>query len=137
MSKRSAGKHEQQIQGYKSEIKGLRFEQKVASYFSQRGWKIELRKHIYSGEIDIYGEQEDLLDGKRFLLVECKDKDRVSNTDVMRFMKKVKVFNENLSEDLFGDKPPITAVIAHTGKVDNEAEEVAPNFRPKIEFRRF
>ncbi len=55
----------------------------------------------------------------------------------MRFMKKVKVFNENLPEDLLGEKPPITEVIAHTGEIDKDAEEAAPNFRPEIEFKRF
>lgn len=138
MSKRSAENHKQQVQGYKSDNKGLRFEQTVFSHFSQKGWRIELRKHIYDvGEIDIYGEKEDFLGDESFLLVECKDKDRVSNAEVMRFMKKVKVFNESLPEDLLGEKPPITAVIAHTGEVDKDAEEVAPNFRPKIEFKRF
>lgn len=139
MSERSTENRKRQVQGYKSEIKGLQFEQKVLSHFSQKGWRIELRKHIYDvGEIDIYGEKEDFLGDKSFLLVECKDKDRVSNVEVMRFMKKVRVFYESLPEDLLlGEKPPITAVIAYTGVADKDAEKVAPNFRPKIEFKRF
>lgn len=139
MSERSTENRKRQVQGYKSDNKGLRFEQKVLSHFSQKGWRIELRKHIHDvGEIDIYGEKEDFLGEKSFLLVECKDKDRVSNVEVMRFMKKVRVFYESLPEDLLlGEKPPITAVIAYTGVVDKDAEKVAPNFRPKIEFRRF
>ncbi|MGB7533260.1 MAG: hypothetical protein WA977_09875 [Halobacteriota archaeon] len=140
MSERSAENRKRQVQGYKSEIKGLQFEQKVLSHFSQKGWRIELRKHIYDvGEIDIYGEKKDILGDKSFLLVECKDKDRVSNVEVMRFMKKVRVFYESLPEDPLpiGEKPPITAVIAYTGVVDKDAEKVAPNFRPKIKFRRF
>ncbi|MCK4347020.1 MAG: hypothetical protein KAW47_00240 [Thermoplasmatales archaeon] len=140
MSERSTENRKRQVQGYKSEIKGLQFEQKVLSHFSQKGWRIELRKHIYDvREIDIYGKKEDFLGDKSFLLVECKDKDRVSNVEVMRFMKKVRVFYESLPDEdlLLGEKPPITAVIAYTGVVDKDAEKVAPNFRPKIEFKRF
>ena len=136
MSKGNAGSsRKRQVQGYMSEIKGLRFEQKVAGYFSKNGWKITLRKRMSGGEIDIYGEQEDLVRGKSYLLVECKDKERVSAKDVMHFMKKVTDFHNHLPKDLFGQKPPVKAFLAYTGEIDKDAEKVA--FRPKIGFKKF
>lgn len=136
MGKGSAGSsRKRQVQGYKSEIKGLQFEQKVASYFSKKGWKITLRKRMSGGEIDIYGEQEDLFRRKSYLLVECKDKERVSAKDVMRFMKKVTDFHNHLPRDPFGHKPLVKVVLAYTGEIDKDAKKVA--FKPKIEFKKF
>jgi len=136
MGKGSAGSsRKRQVQGYRSEIKGLRFEQKVASYFSKKGWNITIRKPLYGGEIDIYGEQEDLFSGKSYLLVECKDKEHVSAKDVMHFMKKVTDFHNHQPIDLLGQKPSVKAVLAYTGEIDKDAKKVA--FRPKIEFKKF
>ncbi|MBA7699017.1 hypothetical protein ES703_107701 [subsurface metagenome] len=123
--------------GYKSEIKGLRFEQRVGSHFSKKGWQIKFRKRISGGEIDIYGELEEFLSGKSFLLVECKDKDLVSKADVMRFMRKVTDFYKRLPGGLFGEKPSVKVVLAYTGKVDSDAKAVGASFKPKIEFKKF
>jgi Holliday junction resolvase len=136
MGKGSTGSsRKRQVQGYKSEIKGLRFEQKVVGYFSKKGWEIDSRKRMSGGEIDIYGKQTDLFRGESYLLVECKDKEHVSAKDVMHFMKKVTDFHNHLPRDPFGHKPSVKVVLAYTGEIDKDAKKVA--FRPKIEFKKF
>ena len=131
-------KSHRQVQGLKSGIKGLLFEQKVIGHFSKQGWKnIQPRKKIQGREIDIYGEQEDFLGDKSYLLVECKDKASVTSADVISFMKKVQDFDKRLSVDILGDKPPVIAFIAYTGNVVKDAKDVAQNFRPKIKFKKF
>ena len=135
MGKGSAGSsRKRQVQGYISDNKGLRFEQKVVSYFSKKGWKIDSRKRMYGGEIDIYGEQEDLFRGKSYLLVECKAGERVSAKDVNHFMRKVTDFRDHLPIDPFGHKPPVKVVLAYTGEVDKDTKVA---FRSKIEFKKF
>lgn len=89
-------------------------------------------------EIDIYGERrEGLLADKEFLLVECKDKGKVSATDVMRFFRKLTAFREGLPMDLLGNKPRVTAVIALTGEVVADAKVAVKGMRPTVQFKRF
>ncbi len=109
------------LAGAKSAIKGLSFEQQVANYYSARGWSLTLRKKIRGLEIDIYGERSDDWGSPEYLLVECKDKERVTSADVMRFMRKVGDFNRRLPEDLVGNTPDLTAIVAHTGVVGADA----------------
>ena len=130
-------KSHQQAQGYISQNKGLRFESKVLSHFSQKGWKPELHKHIPGvGEIDIYGKKSDSFGNISYLLVECKDRaSGVTSDAFIRFMNKVRDFKERMPRDVFGNKPPITAYIAHTGKVVKGVKEAA--LHSGIKFEKF
>ncbi len=132
---KKAKNSDKQAMGHDSGIKGLLFEQKAVNLFSKEGWTIETRKHMNGGEIDIYGEKEPFLEDKKFLLVECKDKDKVTKSDVTRFMKKVLDFHKGLPEDILGDKPSITAIIVYSGAIDLDAKDVAESFKPKIGFK--
>ena len=59
--------------GYKSQLKGLRFEQNVMNYYSKNGWRrIQGRFRKYGMEFDIYGEKED--ECRMFLVSEKGDK---------------------------------------------------------------
>lgn len=134
---KTATKEDNRVKGHEAGIKGLLFEQKVTNHFTKKDWKIETRKMINGGEFDIFGEKNSLWDGKKFLLVECKNKERVSSTDVTKFMRKVLDFHNGLDKNTIGDRPPITAVIAYSGAVDLDTKQVASNFKPKIEFEQF
>jgi len=136
MEKKRTEEHlRRQIRGHAGDAKGLRFEQHVANHFSKQGWEITLRKRMAGGEIDIYGERKKLLSLTEYLLVECKDKERVSAKDVTHFVKKVQTFYKHLPEVFLSGKPPVKAILAYTGEVDKDAKKV--EYEPKIELKKF
>lgn len=111
------------IMGYKSHIKGLYFEDKVANYFVRKGWRVSKRRKdiIPSKEIDVFGVKD--FPYKSYLLVECKDKEIVTANDVVKFMGKVDDFKRK-----YGYSPilkNVIAVIAYTNEVDRDARKVA------------
>lgn len=126
---------ERQARGAKADAKGLRYEQLVSNYFSRSGWKLSFRKMKHGFEYDIYGVREELLSGPEYLLVECKDKVRVSAKDIVRFIRKVDTFYKHLPEILF-EKAPVHAYLCHNGAVDEDAREVAKGRKPRIEFKK-
>jgi len=112
---------ESRIKGHMSQAKGLRYEQKVASYLSEKGWhNIKFRVHKYCYEFDIEAKTEDFL-AVAYLIVECKDKDLVSARDVMRFNNKVKAYYDKLS-GLMLSEPDFRAYLCYSGELDKEAE---------------
>ncbi len=128
---------ERVARGHKADAKGLRFEQTVTAFYFKKGWKIQPR-YIFKGlEIDLFGKIEDSLEGASYLLVECKDKDRVTSADVMRFIRKVDVFYKALPEDFLSGGPSVTAVLAHTGVVNEDSKAVCKGHEPRIAFKKF
>lgn len=127
---------ERQARGAKADAAGLRYEQLVSNYFSRSGWKLSFRKKKYGYEYDIYGEREELLSGPEYLLVECKDKARVSAKDVVRFISKVDTFYKHLPQLLLFAKPAVHAYLCYSGSVDNDAANVAKSHKPPIKLKK-
>lgn len=127
-------KIDKKIMGYKSHIKGLYFEDKVANYFDGKGWRTSKRRRdiIPPKEIDVFGVKD--FPYKSYLLVECKDKEVVTANDVIKFMGKVHDFKSR-----YGYSPllkNVVAVIAYTNEVDRDARKVAQNHGIKfLKFR--
>jgi Holliday junction resolvase-like predicted endonuclease len=117
-------KHKQteiRIKGYASQAKGLRYEQKVANYLSEKGWhNIKHRVYKYGREYDIEAKQEDFL-AVAYLIVECKDKNRVSARDVISFYNRAKVYYDKLQTSMFSE-PDFRAYLCYSGEIDKEAE---------------
>lgn len=125
---------DRKIKGYKSHIKGLYFEDKVLNYFYRKGWKVSKRRKdiIPPREIDVFGVI-DLPPPKKYLLVECKDKEIVTANDVIKFINKVDDFKMKYGySHTFHN---VFAVMAYTNKVDREAKKVAQ--RHGIRFLKF
>ncbi|MBI4288512.1 MAG: hypothetical protein HY671_08810 [Chloroflexi bacterium] len=133
----SVEKVKKQAQGHASDAKGLRFEMDVMAAYDKKGWKCTPRYKFRDLEIDIYGKKDDSWEGVSYLLVECKGKEHVTASDVMRFMKKVGQFYKSLPEDYVGDKAGVTAVLAHTGTVNADALDVGKSHKPRIQFKKF
>lgn len=114
-------KSNKQLRGYASQAKGLRYEQKVTDYLSDKGWhSIKYRVHKYGKEYDIEAKKEDFLT-TAYLIVECKDKERVSARDVISFNNKVKVYYDKLPQ-LMLSEPDFRAYLCYSGELDKEAE---------------
>ncbi|MDO8636280.1 MAG: restriction endonuclease [Dehalococcoidia bacterium] len=123
--------HEKKVQGLKANIKGGKYEQKVANEFTKKGWKIEMHKRVKGYDIDVYGKKttggdwlED--DFTEHLLVECKDKDMVTKADVMNFEKTLVAF---------GKTKHVTAIVAYTSRIDKGAQEAVKGFSPRIQLK--
>jgi hypothetical protein len=123
------------IMGHKSDAKGLRYEQKVANYFTRKGWSPQFRVIKHGYEYDLYGIRHDALGMmEEHLVVECKDKD-VSAKEVLHFIKKVDLIYNYLPEILFS-KPALHAFICHSGKVDQDGIDVLNTHKPSIKLLR-
>ncbi len=111
----------------------------MAKYYRSRGWDVIEDWHMRDGhQIDVYGVQGNGLSRKGYLLVECKDKPRVTKVDVTSFSAKAKAFwdaQENVVP--FGGAPNVYAVVAHTGEVSEELRGWSAMLTPPIIFRRF
>lgn len=121
---------------------GHAFEAEVRNYYASRGWRIlsNQTKQVKGREIDLIGEKvrEGFLESsKEYLLVECKQKQRVTTSDVDAFIAKVGAFYAKLPTS-WGEKPDVTAVLAYRGTVaENAIQTAEQQRRPKIQFREF
>ena len=125
---------ERQARGAKADASGLRYEQRVSNYFGRSGWKLTFRKIKHKYEYDIYGEREEDLGEREYLLIECKDKTRVSAHDVVRFINKVDIFYKRLPEFL-GEKPKIYAYLCYSADIDKDAASLAKAHKPSIKLK--
>lgn len=114
---------EGKIRGLKAVGKGSKYEQKVASYLSEKeNWvNLQFNVHKYLYEYDIVAKKEGFLGDIEYLVVECKDKERVTANEVLRFENKVYKYNQNLPE-VFGDRPKMSAYLCYSGEIDKEAK---------------
>lgn len=129
-------KTDKRIKGLKSNIKGLSFEEKVNNYFSKQGWQTELRKPMLGSEYDIYGEKSELMT-KKYLIVECKNKPKLTKSEFVHFASKANKFYLSLPQNYLGVRPSVTAVIAFTGTVDNDIITAAQASIPQIILKQF
>ena len=118
----------QTIRGLKSVIKGDRFEQKVNAFYARKGWRLRPQFSVGKYKLDLLGVDDDSDD---YLLVECKDKDRITAAEVLRFMTKVKMFCRKWPDF------DVTAVFAYTGSVSDDAKRACRDHSPRISFKKF
>lgn len=119
-----------------AEVRGERFIQKAASYFSDQGWRVTTRHSKHGFEHDIYGERGTTPEETEYLVAECKDKDTISAQDVEHFANKVSDFAKGLPPSLFG-QPEVIAYFCVTGVVSGEASAAARSYNPPVLFRQF
>ena len=120
MRRKSKGVVERKIRGYKSALKGLDFERKVMEYLSKKGYTIKSsRKRTKAyGEIDIIAFKEGwFFNPDEYLVVECKDKDRVTLNDFVKFVAKLRRYaSRKRDADVYG-------LFAYRGKLDPQIKE--------------
>ncbi|MBI4338843.1 MAG: restriction endonuclease [Chloroflexi bacterium] len=124
-----------QLSGSKSKAKGDVFEKQVGNYYSKHGWREPQFNQLIEGhEYDIIAKKtrvrEDGFSESReteWLLVECKDKERVTDRDVTSFINKVASFGKK-------HRGAVTAVFVYRGRLPENAVKVAKTHKPTIEF---
>ena len=128
---------DKQKRGYKAVVRGLNFEKKVGEFLSKLGYKIYYEKPIAKARFDIFGKRTDNWGYGEYYIAECKDKSRVTATDVIHFMSKLRTFYNHLSIDIDGDKPKVQGLLAYTGELPADARNAAKGFKPSIKFKKF
>ena len=131
---------DKQKRGYKAVIKGKDFEKKIGAFLSKQGYKIDYEKPICKGskeKFDVFGIIYDELGYEEYCIVECKDKPRVTATDVLHFMSKLREFYKRLPAYDFDDKPEVVGLFAYTGELPRDARNAAKGFKPPIKFKKF
>ena len=120
MRKRSHRVIERKIRGYKSALKGLDFERKVMEYLSKKGYTIKSsRKRTKTyGEIDIIAFKEGwFFNPDEYLVVECKDKDRIPLNDFVKFVAKLRRYASR-KRDAY-----VYGLFAYRGTLDPQIKE--------------
>jgi hypothetical protein len=126
-------KTKRQIMGSKSDAQGLRYEQNTANYFRNKGWNIKERYKKYGYEYDIYGTKDTTGVGDyRYLIVECKDKARVTAKDVLHFIAKTHIFAKHIDEDIADSSIPLDPYLCYTGEIDKDATIASRSSKPHI-----
>ncbi len=121
-------KLEQRLKGHKSDAEGLRYEQSILNYFARQGWNnFEWRKKLFGYEFDLYGEISGIFSIK-YLLVECKNKQKVSAADVVRFIMKVNSFYKR--------RPDVEAYFCYSEDIDRNALAASKGNNPPITFKK-
>jgi hypothetical protein len=123
-----------QVKGHKTIGQGLTFEKKMGQFLSQQGYKISYEKKIGSYRFDVFGVKEDMWAGNSYLIIECKNKSRVTLAEIVRFKKKLDMFYQKLPEDIIINKPPVRALLAYTGELPLDAKDLVKGFKPTITF---
>lgn len=126
------GHIEKQLQGAQSDARGARYELRVVSYFSNKGWKPQTRVHYSGYEYDIFANRWDFLRGDQYLVVECKHTKIVTTHDIAHFIAKVDALCRGLP-DLESSTSRLYAYLCHSGEIAQEAATVARGHRPPIE----
>ncbi|MDA1348199.1 MAG: hypothetical protein O3A47_04940 [Chloroflexi bacterium] len=103
--------------GHAADAKGLRFESTVQGYYAKPGWRTHLRKRLVGREFDLVVLTHDDWGTEVTLLVECKDKQRVTPSDVLAFLAKLQKLYEKYSDS------QMEAVMAYTGELPKDARE--------------
>jgi hypothetical protein len=110
---------------------GLRFEIEVANRFREAGWNPEMQKKILGYEFDLYEERKDSWQSK-YLVVECKNKKMVNADDIVHFLYKVTMVNDNIPKSF--STPTLLAYLCYSGELDMEAATIAQKHVPPINF---
>lgn len=119
-----------QARGHAADAKGLRFEQKVSTYYAKQGWRMQARVLLVGREFDLGGTKKDLLSEEN-IFIECKDKARVTPSDVLAFLAKLKKLDDRWPE------MTAKAVLAHTGELPKDARDAARASPIPIGFKKF
>jgi len=129
---------DKQRQGLEAVIKGLSFERRVGEYLSKQGYKISSRP-VGKLKFDVVGKRWDDWEGRyRYCIAECKDKPRVTATDLQHFMAKLRKFYERLPVDIDGDKPKVQGLLAYTGELPSDARNATKlSTKVPITFKKF
>jgi hypothetical protein len=128
---------DKQKQGYKAAIKGKDFEKQVGEFLSDQGYKISFEKPIGKDKFDVFGKRSDYWEGEEYCIAECKDKSRVTATDLTHFMAKLRNFYESLPDSIISPKPEVQGLFAYTGELPRDARDVVKGFKPSIKFKKF
>ncbi|MDP3063070.1 MAG: hypothetical protein Q8O40_07665 [Chloroflexota bacterium] len=106
-------------------------------YVKSEGWRVLVQdERVAALGLDLVAEKDSGL--KEYLVVQCADGDSVTAEDVARFAAKAVAFRRQLPPIAWWDeRPPVTAVLAHTGVVPPDAEAQARLSEAPIQFRRF
>ncbi|MEM4466294.1 MAG: YraN family protein [Nitrososphaerota archaeon] len=113
---------ERRIKGYRSYVKGIEFERKIANWLSNQGYSIKkLRQRSKKfGEVDIIAIKYGLFGRvKEVLFVECKDKDKVSLKDFHRFVRKFSKFLER--------EPKASGIFIYRGELEKDVKDYYEN----------
>lgn len=133
---------ERQKRGLKAVITGGVFEKQVGEFLSKQGYTISWDKPVVKGEkekFDIFGIRYDDLGYEEYCIAECKckDKSRVTATDVLHFMSKLRKFYKRLPVDVLDERPAVHGLFAYKGELPKDARNAAKGFRPAIKFKEF
>ncbi|MDP3064654.1 MAG: hypothetical protein Q8O40_15835 [Chloroflexota bacterium] len=116
---------------------GALHKQVLDFYLKSEGWRVTaIDQRVAALELDLVAEKDSGL--KEYLVVQCVDGQTVSAKDVARFAAKASAFRRQLPPIAWWDeRPPVTAVLAHTGAVPPELEAQARLAEAPVQFRRF
>jgi hypothetical protein len=128
---------DRQKQGYKAALKGKDFEKEVGAFLSEQEYKISFEKPIGKDKFDVFGKRFDYWKGEEYCIAECKDKSRVTATDLHHFMAKLRRFYESLPDSILVAKPEVQGLFAYTGELPKDAHDVVKGFKPSIKFKKF
>ncbi|MDH4299484.1 MAG: restriction endonuclease [Dehalococcoidia bacterium] len=128
---------DKQKRGYKAAVTGQTFEKKIGEFLSSRGYRISYEKLVGRARFDVFGKRKEDWEREEYCIAECKDRNRVTSADVMRFMSKLRTFYARLPVDFDGDKPYVQGLFAYTGEVSADARNAAKGFKPSIKFKKF
>jgi hypothetical protein len=131
-------KLENALKGHKSRNKGLTFEKQMGEYLSKKGYTISYEKPIGQYMFDVFGTDSDSLTRERYYyIIECKNKERVTLAEIVRFRKKLNMFYKRCNNDPLYGKPDIKAMLAYTGNIPVDAADMVKGTYPKIQFKKF
>jgi hypothetical protein len=129
---------DKQRRGYKAALKGKDFEKKVGAFLSREGYTISYEKPIGKAKFDVFGKKKGDWGFEKYYIAECKDKARITSTDVMHFMAKLKTFYNRLPVDIDGDKPKVQGLLAYTGELPVDARSATKlSTKVPINFKKF
>ena len=129
-----------QKRGYKAVLKGRNLQIEVVEFLSKRGYTISWEKPVVKAKrekFDVFGIRYDELGYEEYCIAECKDKSRVTATDLNHFMAKLRRFYERLPVSDLDEKPEVQGLFAYTGELPRDARDVAKGFKISIKFKKF
>ncbi len=104
------------IRGYKSNLKGLNFERKVANLWAQKGYRIKQRKRTTKQELDLVCDIDLKWGRNEIVLIECKNKTKVTIKDFIKFCKNFRKFITRNEQNY----NYVKGVFYYTGKLDKD-----------------
>ena len=116
---------------------GALHKQVLDFYVKLEGWRVLVQdERVAALGLDLVAEKDTGL--KEYVVVQCVDGESVTAVDVAGFAAKAAAFRRQLPPIAWWDeRPPVTAVLAHTGAVPPELEAQARLAEAPVQFRRF